>query len=211
MQWPKLLILALMPLGNALLRFQCSQLVTQRLDPLVNPGMLPSPHVHQIVGGVSKYFMVDPRSGLIWNRTHLMSQWIPQRTCQLHRLVQAAPLVKTSPTTGRRSSISGQGMALTNASRKCLRSPGLRGVLPYAFWAPSFPISDTIGGILAFREPWFIRVIYEDTPERPEPPKISRLGNTDCLLLKVYYMSDALYDTAQKSKVTAFKPVSHEI
>lgn len=26
--------------------------------------------------------------------------------------------------------------------------------------------------------------------------------------ITVYYMSDALYDTAQKSKVTAFKPVS---
>lgn len=37
----------------AMLRFQCSQLVTERLDPLVNPGVLPSPHLHQIVGGSS--------------------------------------------------------------------------------------------------------------------------------------------------------------
>ncbi|KAK0751275.1 hypothetical protein B0T18DRAFT_320261 [Schizothecium vesticola] len=36
-----------------MLRFQCSQLVTERLDPLVNPGLLPSPHLHQIVGGSS--------------------------------------------------------------------------------------------------------------------------------------------------------------
>ncbi|KAH8892101.1 hypothetical protein GQ53DRAFT_863798 [Thozetella sp. PMI_491] len=33
------------------LRFGCSQLVTERLDPLVNPGEYPSPHMHQIVGG----------------------------------------------------------------------------------------------------------------------------------------------------------------
>ena len=34
------------------LRFSCLQLVVDRLDPLVNPGQLPSPHLHQIVGGV---------------------------------------------------------------------------------------------------------------------------------------------------------------
>ncbi|KKY36456.1 hypothetical protein UCDDA912_g03527 [Diaporthe ampelina] len=34
-----------------MLRFFCSQLVVDRLDPLVNPGALPSPHLHQIVGG----------------------------------------------------------------------------------------------------------------------------------------------------------------
>lgn len=36
-----------------MLRFQCSQLVIERLDPLVNPGVVPSPHLHQIVGGNS--------------------------------------------------------------------------------------------------------------------------------------------------------------
>ncbi|KAK0614339.1 hypothetical protein B0T14DRAFT_606649 [Immersiella caudata] len=36
-----------------MLRFQCSQLVIERLDPLVNPGSIPSPHLHQIVGGDS--------------------------------------------------------------------------------------------------------------------------------------------------------------
>lgn len=35
------------------LRFQCSQLVVDRIDPLVNPGSVPSPHLHQIVGGNS--------------------------------------------------------------------------------------------------------------------------------------------------------------
>ncbi|KAL1895428.1 hypothetical protein Sste5346_005234 [Sporothrix stenoceras] len=33
------------------LRFSCSQLVVERLDPLVNPGTTPSPHLHQVVGG----------------------------------------------------------------------------------------------------------------------------------------------------------------
>lgn len=36
-----------------MLRFTCSQLVVDRLDPLVNPGVVPSPHLHQIVGGNS--------------------------------------------------------------------------------------------------------------------------------------------------------------
>lgn len=37
--------------GVTMLRFGCPQLVIDRLDPLVNPGSIPSPHVHQIVGG----------------------------------------------------------------------------------------------------------------------------------------------------------------
>jgi len=36
-----------------LLRFVCSQLVIERIDPLVSPGMVPSPHTHQVVGGNS--------------------------------------------------------------------------------------------------------------------------------------------------------------
>ncbi|KAF2729879.1 hypothetical protein EJ04DRAFT_501527 [Polyplosphaeria fusca] len=37
--------------GTTMLRFGCAQVVIDRLDPLVNPGSIPSPHVHQIVGG----------------------------------------------------------------------------------------------------------------------------------------------------------------
>jgi hypothetical protein len=37
--------------GLTMLRFGCAQVVIDRLDPLVNPGVIPSPHVHQIVGG----------------------------------------------------------------------------------------------------------------------------------------------------------------
>jgi hypothetical protein len=35
----------------SMLRFQCSQLVIDRIDPLVQPGIAPSTHMHQIVGG----------------------------------------------------------------------------------------------------------------------------------------------------------------
>ncbi|KAL2268797.1 hypothetical protein VTJ83DRAFT_3643 [Remersonia thermophila] len=34
-----------------MLRFGCTNIVIDRIDPLVNPGQVPSPHVHQIVGG----------------------------------------------------------------------------------------------------------------------------------------------------------------
>lgn len=46
--------LALAAPTSALIRFSCSQLVVDRIDPLVNPGMAPSPHLHQIIGGVSR-------------------------------------------------------------------------------------------------------------------------------------------------------------
>jgi hypothetical protein len=52
MKWTTLSALALAVPSLAVVRFHCSQLVVQRLDPLVNSGMIPSSHVHQIVGGV---------------------------------------------------------------------------------------------------------------------------------------------------------------
>ncbi|KAF2203035.1 hypothetical protein GQ43DRAFT_390963 [Delitschia confertaspora ATCC 74209] len=36
---------------STMLRFGCSQVVIDRIDPLVNPGLAPSPHMHQVVGG----------------------------------------------------------------------------------------------------------------------------------------------------------------
>lgn len=39
--------------GSDFIRFGCSQLVVERVDPIVNPGVLFSPHMHQIVGGNS--------------------------------------------------------------------------------------------------------------------------------------------------------------
>lgn len=40
--------------GSTMLRFGCSQVVIDRIDPLVNPGQAPSPHMHQIVGQPQK-------------------------------------------------------------------------------------------------------------------------------------------------------------
>jgi hypothetical protein len=36
--------------SQTMLRFGCSQVVIDRLDPLVNPGQAPSPHNHQVCG-----------------------------------------------------------------------------------------------------------------------------------------------------------------
>lgn len=46
--------------GNSMLRFACSQLVVDRIDPLVNPGMAYTPHLHQLVGGNSLNVTMDP-------------------------------------------------------------------------------------------------------------------------------------------------------
>lgn len=45
-----------------MMRFECSQLVIDRIDPLVNPGQSPSPHLHQIVGGNSFKPNMDPKT-----------------------------------------------------------------------------------------------------------------------------------------------------
>lgn len=43
-----------------MMRFACSQLTVERLDPLVNPGMVGTPHTHQIVGGNSFKPLMKP-------------------------------------------------------------------------------------------------------------------------------------------------------
>lgn len=57
MRWTLLNILTLAGAAHAqqarMLRFGCSQLTVERLDPLVNPGVVGTPHVHQIIGGNS--------------------------------------------------------------------------------------------------------------------------------------------------------------
>lgn len=63
-QWTTLAaLLGLVPqsvLGQNMLRFACSQLVVDRIDPLVNPGQKYTPHLHQIVGGNSLNVTMDP-------------------------------------------------------------------------------------------------------------------------------------------------------
>ncbi|RYP70439.1 hypothetical protein DL771_005480 [Monosporascus sp. 5C6A] len=64
MQWKALALALLLEHGSGqrleMMRFSCSQLVIDRLDPLVNPGSIPSPHLHQIVGGNSFNASMDP-------------------------------------------------------------------------------------------------------------------------------------------------------
>ncbi|KAL2173781.1 uncharacterized protein P884DRAFT_303211 [Thermothelomyces heterothallicus CBS 202.75] len=46
--------------AQELMRFGCSQLTIDRIDPLVNPGSIPSPHMHQIIGGNSLNVSMPP-------------------------------------------------------------------------------------------------------------------------------------------------------
>ncbi|OCL11758.1 hypothetical protein AOQ84DRAFT_361240 [Glonium stellatum] len=65
MLWSSLATLALIaPSAHALLRFSCSQLVVERLDPLVNSGFLPSPHLHQVIGGNSFNVSMNPKNDM---------------------------------------------------------------------------------------------------------------------------------------------------
>ncbi|KAL1838577.1 hypothetical protein VTJ49DRAFT_2504 [Mycothermus thermophilus] len=59
---------ALVAPASALIRFGCSQLVVERLDPLVTPGLNPSPHLHQIIGGNAFNVTMNPSSGDIAER-----------------------------------------------------------------------------------------------------------------------------------------------
>lgn len=66
MQWATLVAAALFAQNASaqmkMLRFACSQLVVERTDPLVNPGMKYTPHLHQIVGGNSFNVTMDPNN-----------------------------------------------------------------------------------------------------------------------------------------------------
>jgi hypothetical protein len=46
--------------AQSMLRFSCSRLTIERLDPLVSPGEVPSPHIHQVGGGNSFNATMDP-------------------------------------------------------------------------------------------------------------------------------------------------------
>jgi hypothetical protein len=48
--------------AQELMRFGCSQLVIDQIDPLVEPGNLPSAHMHQVVGGNSFNASMTPSS-----------------------------------------------------------------------------------------------------------------------------------------------------
>ncbi|KAM7216965.1 protein of unknown function (DUF1996) domain containing protein [Rhypophila decipiens] len=125
--------------ANALLRFGCAQSSVQRLDPLVNPGQIPSSHLHQIIGGNSFNVTMDPAKGF--------------------------DLVKKSTCTS------------------CQFSEDFSN-----YWTATI--------FFRARNGSFLRV-----PQIPQQGIESTKGG-----MMVYYMTDALFDNAQKSKVTAFKP-----
>ncbi len=60
MKWLSL-SLALAAPTQAYLRFGCATLSVQRLDPIVEPGVIPSAHLHQIVGGNAFNASMDPK------------------------------------------------------------------------------------------------------------------------------------------------------
>ncbi|KAI6086996.1 hypothetical protein F4821DRAFT_121385 [Hypoxylon rubiginosum] len=62
MKWLSLSLALAVP-AQAALRFGCSTLTIQRLDPLVEPGKVPSAHLHQIVGGNAFNASMDPADG----------------------------------------------------------------------------------------------------------------------------------------------------
>lgn len=49
-----------MAAAQELMRFGCSQLTLDRIDPLVEPGNMPSAHMHQIIGGNSLNASMKP-------------------------------------------------------------------------------------------------------------------------------------------------------
>jgi len=67
MKWLSLALPLVAP-THAYLRFGCATLSVQRLDPLVEPGNVPSAHLHQIVGGNAFNATMDPSAGDIANK-----------------------------------------------------------------------------------------------------------------------------------------------
>jgi len=124
--------------SEGLLRFGCSRLTIQRLDPLVNPGLNPSTHLHQIIGGNAFNATMDPKT-----------LDIPAKaTCTTCQFTED----------------------FSN------------------YWT----------AVLFFRAR---NGTFKRVPQRAQQGMEGTNGG-----MVVYYMTDALFDTAQKSKVTAFKP-----
>ncbi|KAF2729401.1 hypothetical protein EJ04DRAFT_537866 [Polyplosphaeria fusca] len=134
MRCSALLALAFSATGDALVRFHCSQLVTERLDPLVQPGENPSTHVHQIN---SFNVTMNPEKDMAGESTCTSCQFADD---------------------------------FSN------------------YWT----------AVLYFRA------------QNGTYKRVPQLGNNQFTTanggLTVYYMQDAIYDSAQKSHVTAFQP-----
>jgi hypothetical protein len=102
--------------GSAMMRFACSQLVVERLDPLVNPGVIGTPHVHQIVGGNSFKASMTPVAYDLPSRSNCTSCTFSEYVTSLPTspiVLRLTLMVEISPTTGQRLSITKRGMAHT--------------------------------------------------------------------------------------------------
>ncbi|KAI1488789.1 hypothetical protein F5X96DRAFT_684688 [Biscogniauxia mediterranea] len=124
--------------ASALLRFGCASLTVQRLDPLVNPGMNPSAHLHQIIGGNSFNASMPVES-------HDLAALSTCTSCQFTE-------------------------DFSNYWTAVLFYKAKNGTFKRVPQMAQAGIDGTQGGMM------------------------------------VYYMTDALFDTAQRSSVTAFKP-----
>jgi hypothetical protein len=176
MLWNTLLTLALVAPSSGLVRFHCSQLVTERLDPLVNPGMVPSTHVHQIVGGVR-------------NLQNLFSL-----------LTNGNRIPSTLACTQRKTCLESLLARHANSQKTCKHDPN----------AHSYrDISSNCN--VAISSNYWTAVLYFRA-KNGTYKRVPQLGNNQFRTAKggltVYYMQDAIYDPNQKSKVTAFQPVS---
>jgi len=130
--------LGLIAPSSALLRFGCARLTVQRLDPLVNPGMRPSTHLHQIIGGVryeTLHFIdicIHMRISTDVGRIPSISPWTRKlMILPSSQPVPAANSPRTSVTTGPLSCSSVQKMAPSSAYRK---EPKVVWKVPKAVW-----------------------------------------------------------------------------
>jgi hypothetical protein len=64
-----LVLMGQLAAAQQMIRFSCSQLVVARMDPLVNPGVTVSPHVHQVVGGNSFKVDMNPETHDLVNKS----------------------------------------------------------------------------------------------------------------------------------------------
>ncbi|KAK3950586.1 hypothetical protein QBC32DRAFT_346129 [Pseudoneurospora amorphoporcata] len=83
-----------------MLRFACSQLVIDRVDPLVNPGLRYTPHLHQIVGGNSFDLTMDPNShDLAWPASRPARRAASPRICPTSGRPSCSSRLRTVATT----------------------------------------------------------------------------------------------------------------
>lgn len=102
---------------SSMMRFQCSQLVFDRIDPLVQPGMLPSTHMHQIVGGSAfnasmPALELDPSTEASCTTCDFAEDFRQVTSCSNDYMIRSD---SSSAITGPQTSTSKHAMALSSA------------------------------------------------------------------------------------------------